>query len=80
MFKNKKRKEKRKAKTKFFTHPMVVWEDLTYPKVACLGAIVNSLRDVLVAIRRRPRREATVTDIKEDVGKGKREEGRGDFN
>ena len=48
---------------------MVAWEDFTYPKVACLGAIVNSLRDVLVAIRRRPRREATVTDRKEDVGR-----------
>ena len=57
---------------------MVAWEDFTYPKVACLGAIVNSRRDVLVAIRRRPRREATVTDRKEDVGR--EEGGRGKLN
>lgn len=34
-----------------FTHPMVVCEDFTYPKVACLGGMMSSLYDVLVAIR-----------------------------
>ena len=49
---------------------MVACEDFTYPKVACLGAIMSSLRDVL-AIRRKPRREATVTVVKERF-RGKR--------
>lgn len=31
------------------THPKVVWEDFTYPKVACLGAmVVMVLRLVMV--------------------------------
>ena len=59
-------------KKKRFTHPMVVCEDFTYPKVACVGAMLSSLRDVLVAIRRKPRREATVTAVKEMMLRGKR--------
>ncbi len=35
-----------------FTHPMVVCEDFTYPKVACLGAMLSSLYDVPVTILR----------------------------
>lgn len=47
----------------------MVWEDFTYPKVACLGAIVaaaaavvvsSSLRDVPVAKRRSSCLEATI--------------------
>lgn len=39
---------------------MVVCEDLTYPKVACLGGMVSSLCDVLVTSRKGKRREATM--------------------
>ena len=48
---------------------MVVCEDFTHPRVACLGAMLSSLRDVLVTVRRRPRREATVTVVREMLRK-----------
>jgi hypothetical protein len=33
------------------THPRVVCEGLTYPRVACFGAIIGDLRDVMVTNR-----------------------------
>jgi hypothetical protein len=62
------------------THPKVLCEDLTYPRVACFGAIVKSLLDAKVASRTTCL-HATLTDGQKIVRKkliakrGRQEEG-----
>jgi hypothetical protein len=47
------------------THPKVVWEDFTYPNVACLGAILkhSKLCDEATTVLSN-RREATMVECR----------------
>lgn len=59
---------------KTMTHPRVVWDGLTYPKVACFGGIMTVRVDVLVATVERLRRIDTTNTMFRRINKETREQ------